>query len=315
MVSRIGPEIGLIVVVDDCCPEGTGKVVEASCCDPRIVVIRHSVNQGVGGAFLTGMASAIDRGALIIVKVDADGQMDPALILPLSFMIENGQADYVKGNRFFFVSNAKPMPALRLVGNLFLSFLTKLSSGYWHIMDPTNGFFAIHAHVAAQLDSTRIAKRFFFESDLLFHLGLMRARVLDFPMQAVYRDEKSNLRISRILGPFLLGHFKNTGRRIFYRYFLRDFSVASVELASGLGLSVFGFSFGLYHWIESALLGTFASTGTIMVAALPMLIGFQLLLGFLHYDVGSVPRAPIHSFLKPVLHHPGKAQPAPSGVD
>ena len=125
------------------------------------------------------------------------------------------------------------MPPVRMVGNLALSFLAKLSSGYWTIMDPTNGFFAIHARVAELLDGDRVAKRFFFETDLLIHLGLIRAKVVEFPMRASYGNEVSNLRVSRELGPFLAGHVRNTFRRILYRYFFRDLSLASLQLVAG----------------------------------------------------------------------------------
>jgi len=223
VIEAVGPEIGLIVVVDDGCPEGTGVMVANKCGDPRVITLMHGFNQGVGAAFLTGMRYAIQRGAEIIVKVDADGQMDPAQVPALIHPIASGQADYVKGDRFFFLTNAASMPRVRRFGNLALSFLAKLSSGYWTIMDPTNGFFAIHARVAELLDDERIAKRFFFETDLLFHLGLIRAKVVEFPMRASYGNEVSNLRVSHQLGPFLAGHLRNTTRRILYRYFFRDF--------------------------------------------------------------------------------------------
>jgi glycosyltransferase involved in cell wall biosynthesis len=147
----------------------------------------HDANRGVGAAFLTGMRYAIERGADIIVKIDADGQMDPSQVAALIHPIVSGQADYVKGDRFFFLGNAASMPSARLFGNLVLSFLTKLSSGYWTIMDPTNGFLAIHARVAELLDDQQIAKRFFFETDLLFHLGLIRAKVVEFPIRTSSR--------------------------------------------------------------------------------------------------------------------------------
>src|SRR6201992_3403443 len=169
VIEAVGPEIELIVVVDDGCPEGTGVAVANRCGDPRVVTLMHDANQGVGGAFLTGMRYAIARGADIIVKVDADGQMDPAQVPALIHPIESGQADSVKGDRSFFRTNSPRMPPVRGFGNLGLSFLAKLSSGYWTVMDPTNGFFAIHARVAALLDDERIAKRLFFASDLVFH--------------------------------------------------------------------------------------------------------------------------------------------------
>jgi dolichol-phosphate mannosyltransferase len=296
VIAAIGPEIELIVVVDDGCPDGTAVSVANRCADPRVVAIMHGANRGVGAAFLTGMRYAIERGGDIIVKIDADGQMDPSQVPALIHPIVSGQADYVKGDRFFFLTNAASMPSARLFGNLALSFLAKLSSGYWTIMDPTNGFFAIHARVAELLDDERIAKRFFFETDLLFHLNLIRAKVVEFPMRASYGGEVSNLRISHQLAPFLAGHLRNTFRRILYRYFFRDFSLASVQLVAGAALFCFGLAFGLYHW-WSAPPDQLVPTGTIMIAALTFLIGFQLLLSFLNYDISSSPREPLHPFL------------------
>jgi glycosyltransferase involved in cell wall biosynthesis len=296
VIAAIGPEIELIVVVDDGCPEGTAMSVANRCSDPRVVALRHDVNRGVGAAFLTGMRYAIERGADVIVKIDADGQMDPSHVPALIHPVVNGQADYVKGDRFFFLTNAASMPSARLVGNLALSFMAKLSSGYWTIMDPTNGFFAIHAGVAELLDDERIAKRFFFETDLLFHLGLLRAKVVEFPMRASYGNEVSNLRISDQFAPFLAGHIRNTLRRVLYRYFFREFSLASIQLVAGAALFGFGLVFGLYHW-WSAPPDQLVPTGTIMIAALTFLIGFQLLLSFLNYDISSSPREALHPFL------------------
>lgn len=296
VLAAVGPEIELIVVVDDGCPEGTGVVVAKSCGDPRVVTLMHEKNQGVGGAFLTGMRYAISRGADVIVKLDADGQMDPAQVPALIHPVASGQADYVKGDRFFFLTNSASMPPVRRLGNLALSFLAKLSSGYWTIMDPTNGFFAIHARVAELLEDERIAKRFFFETDLLFHLGLIRAKVVEFPMRACYGNEVSNLRISHQLGPFLAGHLRNAFRRILYRYFFRDLSLASLQLVAGTALFLFGLGFGLYHWI-SAPPDQLVPTGTIMIAALTFLMGFQLVLSFLNYDISASPREPLHPFL------------------
>jgi glycosyltransferase involved in cell wall biosynthesis len=296
VIAGIGPEIALIVVVDDGCPQHTGIAVATHCADPRVVVLMHDANRGVGAAFLTGMGYAIAAGAEIIVKIDADGQMDPADVATLMQPIIGGQADYVKGDRFFFLTGAASMPSVRLCGNLVLSFMAKFSTGYWTVMDPTNGFFAIHARVAELLDDERIAKRFFFESDLLFHLGLIRARVVEFPMRARYGDEMSNLRVSRQLVPFLKGHTRNALRRILYRYFFREFSLASLQLVAGAALFGFGLAFGSYHWWAAAP-DQLVPTGTIMIAALTFLTGFQLLLSFLNYDISASPRDALHPLL------------------
>ena len=132
---------------------------------------------------------------------------------------------------------------------------------------------------------------------MLFRLNTLRARVQDIPMDPVYDDEISNLRVSSILPEFLVKNVGRLGKRIFYNYFLRDFSVASVELVLGICLFGFGFVFGIYNWNYHTTAGSSAPVGTVMLAALPILTGTQLLLAFLSYDIASVPKQPIHNML------------------
>jgi dolichol-phosphate mannosyltransferase len=175
-----------------------------------------------------------------------------------------------------------------------LSFITKLSSGYWSVFDPTNGYLAIHAAVFDLIPKDKIAPRFFFESDLLFRLNLVRANVVDIPLRAAYADEKSNLRIATVLMPFLWYLSLNFFKRIVYSYFVRDFSIGSVYLLFGLPIMLFGLVFGVAEWISHWRSGALASAGTVMVAALPIIVGFQLLLAFFTYDIANVPRTAIH---------------------
>jgi len=297
VVQRIGPEVSAIYVVDDACPEQVGNLVEQNIRDPRVRVIRRDRNGGVGAATLTGMNAALTDGADVVVKLDGDGQMDPAAIPQLVEPILSGEADYAKGNRFFAPQFIVGMPFSRLVGNAALSFMTKLSSGYWTIFDPTNGYIAIHAAVLRLLPLDKIASRFFFESDLLFRLNLVRARVVDVPMQAKYAGERSNLRIYRVIGPFLWCLARNFTKRVVYSYFLRDFSVGSLYIIFGLPLFLFGAAFGTYQWVAHAAAHEVATAGTVMLAALPLIIGFQLLLSFFGFDITSVPRSAIHQRL------------------
>lgn len=287
VLKKIGPEVHTIYVVDDCCPESSGNFVKQNCADSRVKILYHSVNQGVGGAVLTGYKKAIDDQMDIVVKIDGDGQMDPQLVPFFTNPITFGHCDYTKGNRFYRIDDVKSMPTMRLIGNTILSFITKASSGYWQIFDPTNGYTAISTQCAANLDLSKISKRYFFESDLLFRLGIIGAQVKDIPMRAIYEDEKSNLRISKILFPFLKGHFVNFSKRIFYDYFLRDFSLASLSLVFGLVLILFGTVFGSYHWYTAVLNHTTASSGTVMLSALPIIVGTQLFLSFINYDISK----------------------------
>lgn len=294
VLARIGPEVEGIYVVDDCCPDGSGDLVDRECHDPRVMVLRNAHNKGVGGAVVAGYRAAMRDEMQIMVKVDGDGQMDPALIPDLIAPILSGQADYTKGNRFFFLEEVRRMPRVRVVGNAILSFMSKLSSGYWDIMDPTNGYTAIHVEVARYLPLGKISQRYFFETDMLFRLNTLRAVVVDIPMDANYGDEVSNLKIRRIVGEFLYKHARNFCKRVFYNYYLRDMSLASVELPLGIGLFAFGAVFGLYQWIRSMATGLPSSSGTVMLAALPVLIGLQALLAFVAQDISSVPKRPFH---------------------
>lgn len=290
VLAGIGPEVTRVYVVDDACPEGSGTVVQARCTDPRVDVIFHAHNLGVGGAAISGYRRAIAQGATIIVKLDGDGQMDPAQLPRLVSPILSGAADYSKGNRFYDLRYITRMPMVRMLGNAALSFLNKFSTGYWDIFDPTNGYTAISAEVAAMLPLDRISERYFFESDMLFRLGTFRAVVRDVPMDARYADEVSNLRIGKVWPEFLGKHLRNFAKRLFYNYFLRDVSAASLELVAGIGLLLFGVAYGGWHWWLSVSTGQVAATGVIMLAAMPVLIGLQLLLAFLSHDVASVPR-------------------------
>lgn len=297
VIARVGPEVARIVVVDDACPEASGAVIERECTDPRVVVLRHAENQGVGGATMTGYRHALAEGHRILVKLDGDGQMDPALIPQLIAPIVKGTADYTKGNRFFRLSDVVGMPRTRLIGNAGLSFLAKLSTGYWQLFDPTNGFTAIHAGIAAQLPWQRITRRYFFESDVLYQLNQLGGVVREMPMRAVYEGEPSSLSPLAQIGPFLAGNTRNFLRRIVYSYFVRGFSLASVELVLGALLLAFGIVFGIVEWTMSANSGVPSTAGTVMLAALPIILGMQLLLSWLAFDIAAEPRTPVSAAL------------------
>lgn len=298
VIDKIGAEVDIIFISDDCCPDGTGSLVEKYCKDPRVRVIYNLINQGVGGAVMNGYKTAIEAGADVIVKVDGDGQMNPDLIPAFIEPILLGEADYTKGNRFFELDEIKAMPIVRIFGNAILSFMTKLSSGYWDLFDPTNGYTAIHANVARHLPFDKISRRYFFETDILFRLNMLRAVVVDVPMNANYGNEVSNLQIKKILCDFLYKHMRNLFKRIFYNYYLRNVSVASIELPLGICMLLFGASFGGWHWLLSVREGVPATAGVVMISALPILTGLQLILAFLNYDINSVPRRPISCFLR-----------------
>ena len=298
VIAKIGSEVERIYAVDDACPDGSGAFIEANNVDERVRVLYNPQNQGVGGAIVTAYRAAMEDGLDIVVKIDGDGQMNPALLPLFVQPLLDGRADYTKGNRFYRPESVQDMPPVRLFGNAVLSFMTKLSCGYWNLMDPTNGYTAIRTCVLAELPLAKLEKRYFFETDMLFRLYTVRAVVKDIPMDAVYADEESNLRIGKVLPEFLRKHGSRLWRRYVYSYLVRDFNVGSLYSLSGGLLVGFGLLFGIVQWIQSIHEGQAATSGTVMLAALPILVGIQCLIAFLHHDVSSVPSEPISHSLK-----------------
>lgn len=292
VLSGIGPEVAKIYVVDDACPDSSGDFVKKHAKDKRLQVIKHEVNQGVGGAVITGYRAALADGMDVVVKVDGDGQMDPSLIPVIAKPVLTGEADYAKGNRFDSLENLFSMPKVRIFGNAMLSLWSKLSSGYWSITDPTNGFTAIHRKALEAIHLEKLRKTYFFESDLLFRLSITNAVVVDVPMAAVYGEEKSNLKIRKVLVEFPWRHTVNLLKRVFYKYYLREWSVASFELPFGFGFTIFGAWFGLSRYFEAAAVGRATTAGQVTLSAVALILGVQLLLSFLSYDVQSEPRVP-----------------------
>lgn len=299
VIARAPAWVEGIVCVDDACPDGSGDFIASHIEDPRVRLVRLPENRGVGGATLAGYAEAERLGGRILVKVDGDDQMDLSYLGQLVAPIVLGEADYTKGNRFTSISHLAAMPRIRIFGNAALSFAAKVSTGYWNVFDPTNGFTAIEASVARRLQEKRVSQRFFFETDLLYHLGALRAVVRDVPIPARYGDEVSNLRISAIVGPFALKHLTNFLQRVLGQYFVRDFNVATLELMAGAAFTLYGLSYGL-HWLAVRAPGQAASAGVVMAAALPVIVGVQLLLQAMHFDVFNVPNRPIHPYLRAI---------------
>jgi dolichol-phosphate mannosyltransferase len=293
VLSRIGPEVSQIWVVDDECPNGSGELVKSKNKDKRVKVLFHEENQGVGGATVTGYKAALAAGADIVVKVDGDGQMAPEDLPVLVKPILDGRADYAKGNRFDSLQELMKMPKLRIFGNAALSLLSKISSGYWSVNDPTNGYTAIHRAALERIDLEKLSKRYFFESDLLFRLNLAGAVVEDVSLPARYGDEKSNLKIGKVLVEFPWKHFKNHMKRVGYRYYLREWSIGSVELVAGIGLMLLGAIFGISSFIAAIEVGQATTAGQVTFASLTIILGFQLLLSFVSYDIQSEPRNPL----------------------
>jgi len=293
VISELPEYLRHIIVVDDASPDKTSELVETLANgDRRIVLLRHDKNQGVGGAMLTGFRKALELGAQVVVKIDGDHQMDPVHIPSLVAPLLEGKADYAKGNRFRDFESLRHMPLIRRVGNLGLSFLTKAATGYWNCFDPTNGYFAIRAEMLTQLPFERIDHGYFFETSMLANLYLLGAFILDVPMPARYRGERSSMSIWRVLAQFPAKLLTTLFRRLLLRYFLFDFSMVSVYLLAGVPLILFGLIFGSLKWLQYYQLGVPAPTGTVILPTLALILGIQILLSAIEIDMNAAPRSP-----------------------
>jgi len=308
-VLRSLPEfVSTIVVVDDASSDGTSEIVEELATrDRRIILLKHGSNQGVGGAMVTGFQQALQLEADIVVKVDGDGQMSPDDLQSLIQPLVDGQADYTKGNRFHDFRSLKRMPLLRRFGNTILSFLTKAAVGYWTLFDPCNGYVAIRGEVLRRLPLESISKSFFFETSMLAQLYLIGAVVKDVPMAARYGGEVSHLSIPKVVVEFLPRLAGCFGRRILLKNFLYDFSMESIYLLVGVPMLSWGLWFGASRWSYYSDIGEPAPTGTVVIAALLIILGFQILLSAIAEDLRGVPREPIS---RPLWHSTATSQNA-----
>jgi len=280
--------VDLVVVVDDGSTDGTAQI-SASDGSSRVVCLRHHLNQGVGAAVVTGFRHALSAGMDTIIKMDADGQMDPTLLPDLLNPIVEHGFDYAKGNRFYDLLHLRKMPLARRWGNVVLSFLTKAASGYWNVYDPQNGYTAIRADVLRKLDLDSLDPGYFFENSMLVQLNIINARVAEVPMSAVYGGEPSSMSLWRVVFSFPRKLLCAGYRRLRLKYFGMDFSPVAILIIIGGFLFVAGASYGAYKWISHAIAGVPTPPGAVMLAALPVLLGAQLLLNALLLDIAGTP--------------------------
>ena len=279
-----------IVIVDDCSPDGTSDVVR-SIDEPRVTLIRHEVNQGVGGAIITGHKTAMALGADVNVVMAGDAQMDPAYLPDLLDKVTASGFGFSKANRFFAPESFEGMPRHRVFGNIVLSFMTKLASGYWHLFDPQNGYTAVRTEVLKRIPLDHVAKRYSFENDLLIHLNIQQVSAVDVPVPAVYGEEVSSISLRKVVPELMNLLFAGFWRRIWYRYVLWSFS--PIALLLFLGLAAFLFGLGVAIWIGFVIVGSIIATaGTVMLAALPLMVGTQMLISALQLDIQASPATP-----------------------
>ncbi len=291
-VVKTMPEfVDHIVIVDDASPDETSAAALAVG-DPRVTLVRHEANQGVGGAIVTGHRKALELGADVNVVMAGDAQMDPDYLPALLDPIAEDGYGYVKANRFFSMESFAGMPRYRIFGSVVLSFLTKLASGYWHLFDPQNGYTAIRRDIVERLPLDRIARRYSFENDLLIHLNILRVPAIDVPVPAVYADEVSGMRMSRVVPELLNLILRGFWKRIWFKYVVWSFSPVALFLFGGILLTLIGTAIGA--WVVAQTLGPpVATTGSVLLSVAPLLVGVQMLMYALLLDIQESPDTPL----------------------
>ena len=293
VIDTMPQYIDHIVIVDDCSPDGTSDVVLAHS-DPRVTLIRHEVNQGVGGAIITAHRAALDLGADVNVVMAGDAQMDPDYLPMLLDKVTDDGYGFAKANRFYSPESFSGMPSYRVFGNIVLSFFTKFASGYWNLFDPQNGYTAVRTEVLRRVPLDRVAKRYSFENDLLIHLNILQIPATDVPIPAVYGDEVSSIRLSKVIPELLNRLTVGFWTRIWYRYVLWSFSPIALLLFLGLVLLVFGLIVSVWMVFQIAA-SVIATAATVMLAALPLMIGTQFLVSALQLDIQATPSTPTYT--------------------
>jgi glycosyltransferase involved in cell wall biosynthesis len=274
-----------IIVVDDASKDVTAE--RAAEADPRVEVIRHERNLGVGAAIVTGYKRARDEAIDVTCVMAADNQMDPGDLETLVRAVALGECDYAKANRLFTGQAWQLIPRTRYIGNAILSFLTKIASGYWHVADSQSGYAAVSLETLRLLDLDRLYARYGFPNDLLVHLNVWNRRVRDYPSRPIYGvGERSGIRLRKVVPTISWLLVKGFFWRLREKYVIRDFHPLVLFYLLGMALSGVGFALGLLE-VALRLAGNPVPVATIVLVALLVISGLQLLLFAMWFDMES----------------------------
>jgi glycosyltransferase involved in cell wall biosynthesis len=276
-----------VYVVDDNSSDATAaRAGEAG--DPRVQVISHEANEGVGAAIVTGYRRALDEGIDVTAVMAADGQMDPSDLESLAGAVARGEVDYAKANRLFTGQAWELMPRHRYLGNAVLSMLTKIASGYWHVADSQSGYTAISRETLERLDLDRIYRRYGFPNDMLVHLNVWNARVRDYPSRPIYGvGERSGIRLWRVVPAIAWLLVKGFFWRLREKYVIRDFHPLVFFYALGIFMTLAGLVLGGWVALERILFGGDITAGTATLVALLLISGTQFTLFAMWFDQES----------------------------
>jgi len=285
-LNLIPEYVDKIYLIDDLCPLKTGEIAKKNFQNnKKLEVIFNKTNLGVGGAVKTGYQKCLDGDFDIIVKIDGDNQMDPAEIVKIIDPLISANYEYTKGNRFLKNTQIKNYPISRFYGNIFLSFISKLSSGYWDLFDPINGYTAIKKSTLEKLELINIDNGYYFESDMLFNLYNLKTKVKDVPVTIkYYNDQIQNLSVFKESFNFFFKSLNRIYKRIKLNYFSNNFGLGSFFIFFFLIFLIFTMTYGGYNYLYHLLNKIYAPTGVILISSISCLLMFLSLMIFLILD-------------------------------
>jgi glycosyltransferase involved in cell wall biosynthesis len=285
-IAGIPHFVDRVFVVDDRSKDGTAEAARAAG-DPRVEVIVHERNEGVGAAIVTGYKRALEERIDVTCVMAGDNQMDPAELEALALPVARGELDYHKANRLFTGQAWQLIPRTRYLGNAILSLLTKIASGYWHVADSQAGYTAIGLPILELLDLDRVYKRYGFPNDLLVHLNVWNARVRDFPSRPIYGvGERSGIRLRKVVPRISWLLLKGFFWRMKEKYVIRDFHPLVFFYVLGILMSVLGLALGITEIVLRAL-GNQITAATVVLVALLLIFGSQFTLFAMWFDMES----------------------------
>jgi glycosyltransferase involved in cell wall biosynthesis len=285
-VGGIPEFVDRITVVDDGSTDGTVAAARALG-DPRVDVVVHDRNRGVGAAIVTGYKQAIAERSDVAAVMAADNQMDPEDLMALVGPVARGEVDYAKANRLFTGQAWQLIPRYRYLGNAVLSLLTKIASGYWHVADSQSGYTAASREMLELLDLERLYPRYGFPNDMLVHLNVWNARVRDFPSRPIYGvGERSGIRLRRVVPRISWLLLKAFWWRLGTKYVIHDFHPLVFFYLLGVAMTVAGLALGVAETVLR-ILGHDITTATIVLVALLLVSGSQFTLFAMWFDMES----------------------------
>jgi glycosyltransferase involved in cell wall biosynthesis len=285
-IRSIPDFVDRVYIVDDSSRDGTVGAVRALA-DPRVELIEHERNLGVGAAIMTGYRGALAEGVDVTAVMAADAQMDPGDLAVLAGAVARGEVDYAKANRLFTGQAWEVIPRYRYLGNAVLSLLTKIASGYWHVADSQSGYTAISLEYLQLLDLDRIYTRYGFPNDMLVHLNVWNARVRDFPSRPIYGvGERSGIRLRRVVPSISWLLVKGFFWRMREKYVIRDFHPLVFFYMLGFLMTLLGLGLGISE-VVLRILGNQITAATVVLVALLLIFGSQFTLFAMWFDMES----------------------------